>query len=472
MREKVVLFLFALVLLVGAQVDAAAAASGDESPTRLYSLDAERGTLVPTGKRDGEYALTLRGVEPRAFWFQNRPGSLEGSTSYTQLLKLLFDRDAAPTSAAIDAWDPKRRDDVVMGVELRGGSWNPRLRILRFQVIDLRASAGKEAGRVGVRLPRRFAEAGLFIDDVCPARFCGVSGTTDLRGRDVGKAFVQDAARGTLGPTGKNGTRWLTLRGVKPRTLWFQDRPGTLAGTVSHEEVLDAFFADAGEAPPNAAIDAWDPKRRDDVTVGLKVLDGKWDAERRTLRYLVRPLRAAAGSGPPAELPRRFSQAAFFIDDFECNARCAESIGTLYGYLDNFFTERNTCTGILSNESGGPLYWQDDYTNDDNSWAQNPARTVPYPITSFEYGQSTWTTVGGWLHGCYAFVHYARKGGPDVKMGIVDPYRGANEWGCGVSAGYSCYLERGNFSGNHLIIYWCVLPSSEAPLETCPNAGE
>ena len=467
MRARAILLALSLGLVFGTVGPGQAVAASKFSSTRLYSQDAENGSLVPTGK-GGRYLLTLRGVKPRALWFDNVPGKLQGSVTNPRLLGLIFGGGGKPISAAVDAWDPRVRDDVVMGVELLGGSWDARSRVLRYRVRDLHAASRPAAGRVGAKLPRRFSEVGVFIDGVCAARECVSGGSSIPRKSQIGKVFVQDAGRGSFRPAGKHGQYRLTLHGAKPQALWFQDRPGVLAGTVPQRKMLDPFFATPGGESPNAAIDAWDPTVRDDVTVAFKLLDGNWDPEHRVLHYLVRPLRAAPGGLPPATLPRRFSQAGVYVND--CAAGCADLISnlvTLYGYLESFFTKRNTCTSVISNETGRPLHLIRLASADHDDWNMYPDATIS------NRASGVFSTVSGWLRGCYALAEYEREyvGGNKLTVGVAleDPYHGSNEFGCAATAPYSCFLEQGHFNGDHLVTYYCILErTSEKPKDVCP----
>jgi hypothetical protein len=451
-----------------------AAASAGSPPTRLYSQDAERGRLEPLAGKTGEYLLILQGVKRRAVWFENRPGVRQGGIGNASLLDLLFGRGRPGRyGAAIDAWDPRLHRDVVMGVELVAGSWLERAGELRYRVRELGGTDGAErahAGGAGViaRLPRRFAEAGVFIDEVCPWRRCTSAGGLAAPGGSKGKTFVQDAGSGRLVPAGARhpGAYWLTLRGVNPHALWLQDRPEALAGAVGNDHVLAPFFDEPGEAPPNAVIDAWDPRRRDDVTAGVKVLDGRWNAERRVLRYLVRPLRGAS-----PRLPARFTQAGVFIDD--CKAGCADVIGNLFElgeYLDTFFTDRNTCSAGIVNASGRPLAWVTDDSSSNESWVDNPPRTLATGANG-NARIGGWTTAASWLHGCWNLVYY-RGSGIELDIGVADPYSGSNDYQCHVSAGFSCWLDAGQFHGSHLIAVYCIIPAGSNPGWYCPNTDE
>ena len=182
----------ALALSLG---DAAAAGSSAEagaaSPTLLFAQDATGGSLAPIARHPGQYRVTLRGVEPRTLWFENRPGVFKGTLSNARMLDLFYGRAARGEPApngAIDAWDPRRGHDVVMGVKLLHGSWDARTRTLRYRVARLhqrppRPSAKLHAKptRIDSVLPRRFGEAGVFVDDeICYGACHAIMGIVEL----------------------------------------------------------------------------------------------------------------------------------------------------------------------------------------------------------------------------------------------------------------------------------------------------
>ncbi len=464
-----------------------AAAAVDAKPTKLFVQDAAGGSLLPArGARI--YRLTLRGVNPRTLWFHNRPGNRQGTVSNRALLELLFGgAGPGPRNVAIDAWDPKRRRDVVMGVALLSGEWNARKRVLSYRVRELNGSGGAHA--VDRRLPRHFEDAGVFVDEICTHDRCARAGEVSTRGEVITKVFVQDAASATFEPDGAHpGDYTLTLHGANPRTLWFQSPPGRLEGTVPNQRALDPFFREPGEEPPNAAIDAWDPRTRDDVTLGFKVLDGEWDAAAGVLRYRVHRLRGGEGGA----LPHRLRRIGLFIDD--CGAGCQDLIKNLIDlgiYLNKFFGDRQTCTGIIENltapypmdtpppgNTTGTLNWQSDDYASASSWDTNPPRVVPYTDPFYhESGASGstlagWTTVGYWLHDCWNVVNYAGAAGT-VSIYASDPYYGSNNFACTATGALTCFLDGDTLGGDHLVVEYCIMgPGGWSPAPYCRNQDE
>ncbi len=293
-----------------------------------------------------------------------------------------------------------------------------------------------------MRNTRRFVKvmiAGLLLSLLCVG---GAVAEYKAKGEGIPSSapetsllFVQDAKGGTFTPTGKRkGEYWLTLHGAKPRTLWFQNRPGSLKGSVSNKQALKLIFGKGGEGLPNGSVDAWDPRRRDDIVMGIKFLSGTWLPGKGVLRYKVRRLQ---GVGPKSErgtidktLPPRFSTAAVFIDD-------------IWTEIDKLFVDSNTCLGELVNATGQDLWWATDFKDPTDSWVQMPARYLPAYIpepfvdAGRLRGSVRWGTSSGWLVGCYNRVTYVGDAGR-VTVGLDDPYRGSNEWACTTFGDYVC----------------------------------
>ncbi len=137
--------------------------------------------------------------------------------------------------------------------------------------------------------------------------------------------FALDGRSGTLVPVaGRAGTYDLTLASVHARALYFQDRPGRTVGAIGVEPLLRRLFV-AGQAPPNAAVNAQVPRRGQQL-MGVRLGAPRFDARTRTLRFRVRRLRQSPGTRMRGRtdvvLPRRFGRVALFVDN--C---CAGGLG-------------------------------------------------------------------------------------------------------------------------------------------------
>ncbi|MGB3411748.1 MAG: hypothetical protein WBA45_11165 [Microthrixaceae bacterium] len=140
-------------------------------PTLLFVQDALSGTFLPSDV-PGEHWLELHGADENTLWFENRPGSQTGAMSNQEMLDQFFagsdaDEVAEPPNAAVDAWDPATNSDIVVGLKLLDGKWDPATKTLRYRVTELVETGAPAAGpsRIGGSLPAAFDEVGLFIDD-------------------------------------------------------------------------------------------------------------------------------------------------------------------------------------------------------------------------------------------------------------------------------------------------------------------
>lgn len=232
--------------------------------------------------------------------------------------------------------------------------------------------------------------------------------------------FVQDAKRGTFKPGPKPGQYWLTLHGVPKHALWFENRPGNRKGTVSNRVMMGGLFKPP-VVPPNAAIDAWDPKSQSDVVMGVKILSWKWFGKRNVMRYRVKELRDAPGSRSDrrvnSRLPRRFGEAAVFIDDW-------------------FGPEQ--CESEIQNSTGETIYMDRSGTfAEPNGFAR-----IGFPPSSVFSGMGTGSyafgrAFGDTFKGCYTRMTYRGAGG-SVTLGLDVPYHGSNSWACTTTGRYRC----------------------------------
>ncbi len=130
--------------------------------------------------------------------------------------------------------------------------------------------------------------------------------------------FALDGHAGTLVPVaGRSGTYDLTLARVHARALYFQDRPGRTVGAIGVQRLLRRLFV-AGQAPPNAAVNAQVPGRGQ-LLMGVRLGSPRFDARTRTLRFRVHSLvqspRTRIRGRTDVVLPRRFGRVALFIDN-------------------------------------------------------------------------------------------------------------------------------------------------------------
>ena len=135
----------------------------------------------------------------------------------------------------------------------------------------------------------------------------------------VSYLFVQEAAGGTLDAS-SDGTYTLQMNGVFPYTVYFSDRPQTIAGSVPMQTFIDGFAWDAGD-PPNASIVVADADESEDILIA-RLTSPVYDSTAMTLSYGVQPLEDYQGdglayyhSGSDESIPESFGAVSLYIDD-------------------------------------------------------------------------------------------------------------------------------------------------------------
>lgn len=158
--------LFAL-LLAPAAAPAAGLGIPKGTPT-LFSLNAERGTLTPTGAK-GRFVLTLRQLDRRGVWFTDRPARQSGTVTpgvlFSSWKTLGFTAD--PPNAVVNVTGGRERADTI-ALELGAPRYDARMRAVRFSATTLRslpAGLAHHGPKLDRALPRRFGQASVFIDD-------------------------------------------------------------------------------------------------------------------------------------------------------------------------------------------------------------------------------------------------------------------------------------------------------------------
>jgi len=151
--------------------------------------------------------------------------------------------------------------------------------------------------------------------------------------------FTQSAEGGSLKPAG--GDRMtLTLRGVAPHVVWFQDRPDRRAGHVSATALVSQWrsFGFQSDAPNAALTLLAAPDDADTVVVEL-LRRPRYNPAQGTMTYVVRLLSrtpnrlAEFGAGVDAAVPARFGAASLFIDDAQLDSGDIEGIARRAAFL-------------------------------------------------------------------------------------------------------------------------------------------
>jgi microcystin-dependent protein len=199
----VLTFSLALLALVSPAAHAARPLDLPAETSILFSLTADGGTLTPAKGKD-RFILTLRKVDRRAVWFTDRPARKSGALGSRALFgawaRLGFAKD--PPNAALTVLRGRRTSDAV-AVELGTPRYNVKARTVRFSA---RALPGATGGlehlrrKVDDRVPQRFGEAALFIDDASSdwRTECTMGATSLFAGRQIAPTMTQ-ANGATLG---------------------------------------------------------------------------------------------------------------------------------------------------------------------------------------------------------------------------------------------------------------------------------
>ncbi|HWV88131.1 MAG TPA: hypothetical protein VNZ62_21980 [Capillimicrobium sp.] len=165
----------ALLALRGRPATAQVPIDPDDGTDRAHFLfvqNAERGEFTPNRARKGLYRLTLHGVQPHTIYFSDRPTRDAGLAPMRPFLKGLgFSPTNPPNAAVVVAGADGGEDTLVL--ELFSPRYHAKRRRLTYDariLPDDRRPDGLAvfSGRQrDARLPRRFGEASVFIDD-CP----------------------------------------------------------------------------------------------------------------------------------------------------------------------------------------------------------------------------------------------------------------------------------------------------------------
>lgn len=166
-----VLLALTATLLLSALAPSAHAATGLGIPANtptLFALNADRGTLTPAARK-GQFILTLSQLDRRGVWFTDKPsrrsGTVRPATLFSSWKTLGFVQDRPNAVVTL----PGGRDGAdTVAFELGRPRYSARTRTVRFTVSTLSSLSpglAHHGPQVDDRIPRRFGEAALFIDD-------------------------------------------------------------------------------------------------------------------------------------------------------------------------------------------------------------------------------------------------------------------------------------------------------------------
>lgn len=163
---------------------------------------------------------------------------------------------------------------------------------------------------------------------------CGDSGSTDTGDppSTVQYLFVQTADSGTFEQSSNDPDIYiLTLKGVKPTTTYFSDRPYRLAGYITTSDFTDSWNDTTDDSflrdPPNAALQIDDAAASADVLI-VELVDVLYEQGSDTVKYRTRIVNLSKDSielfharkDPAANFPASFGAASLFIDSWYSKA--------------------------------------------------------------------------------------------------------------------------------------------------------
>jgi hypothetical protein len=154
-------------------------------------------------------------------------------------------------------------------------------------------------------------------------------------GDETGSALgVLNAGGGTFEITA-DGSYRVTLTDVPSRAVVFGERPARFAGTVSSRDLADAI--NAGDDPPNGALEVYDGTDDGDVVV-VTIANARFDAAAGRLVFEGELLGAdevrgtdlqAYGGQADSQLEATFEDVALFIDDLDCITYSTDDEGVI-----------------------------------------------------------------------------------------------------------------------------------------------
>jgi hypothetical protein len=232
---------------------------------------------------------------------------------------------------------------------------------------------------------------------------------------DESALYAHTATGGTAVNAPRGHGEWvLKLRGVPRKALAFEDRPGRQEDPIQMTRMLGGFFSKPGADPPNAALSLKTHGGRQTL-LGVELLDGRYNRDRRVARYRLRSLKQHGHQ--PAKLPRRFGDTSVFID-------------TTYNDCDTMVVDGAPALPLLSIDSAEHDSWAIYSWGEGGGYYATPPGNLGGGI---EFG-----TRSGFARGCWNNATYGDASGT-VTFSVGDPYTGDNQWSCTATGGYQCW---------------------------------
>jgi len=165
-----------------------------------------------------------------------------------------------------------------------------------------------------------------------------IDGRVDLKAKFL---FVQEGDSGEL-KANSDGTYTLKINGVLPHTIFFSERPATIAGKLAMDSFVRNFQWGGNGVPfVNAAISLRDGKENADTLIVQVRKPPQYDAQKNVITYVVDPIkntknkRLAYFTGKAdASIPQTFNAVGLYIDTSDPDQLCGNGRISCYGGMD------------------------------------------------------------------------------------------------------------------------------------------
>ena len=278
-----------LLVACGGDGDTGAPPSGDSVKSRIYSLAAPSGQLLP-GDSPSQWTLLLDQPHSKAFWFEDRPRRGSGEQTLADYVQSTWAQAYGATmpNATLHFQQPGNTDLQGIYANLGRPTYDAAAKQLRIPVTVIANSVQTDGRPVPLSQP---------LLQVL---------NNDAGGQ--GSAFyLQHSERASVRPEGTNGQYQVVLSGVADSTLLATSAPGRhhqARPTADFSTLWNSSFAGN---PPNAAL--YGNTSTGQVQLFFFTLGApRYDAAARTISYTA----TAVGTGPTQGV--QLAQAVLNID--------------------------------------------------------------------------------------------------------------------------------------------------------------
>jgi len=153
--------------------------------------------------------------------------------------------------------------------------------------------------------------------------------------------FVQEGDSGEL-KANSDGTYTLKINGVLPHTIYFSERPATIAGKLDMDFFVQNFQWGGNDVPfVNAAISLRDGKEDADTLIVQVRKPPQYDAEKNVITYVVDPIKNTKSKRvgvftvkADTSIPQTFGAVGLYIDSADPDQSCGPGNTYCYGERD------------------------------------------------------------------------------------------------------------------------------------------